>query len=55
MNKYEIEYLYFSKGEKCFKHIDVNASDVESALDEFKKLNITYYKIISIKPLNYGK
>jgi hypothetical protein len=55
MNKYEIEYIYFSKGDKDFKHVEVNASDVETALIEFKKLNITYYKITEIKPKNYGK
>ena len=53
MNKYEIEYLYFSKGDKEYGYTEVNASDVETALIEFKKLNISYYKIVLIKPLNY--
>ena len=55
MNKYEIEYIYFSKGEKEYGYTEVNASDVETALIEFKKLEITYHKIILIKPKNYGK
>ena len=55
MNKYEIEYIYFSKGDKEYGNTEVNASDVETALIEFKKLEITYHKIILIKPLNYGK
>ena len=51
MNKYEIEYIYFSKGNKKYGYTEVNSSDAEKALDEFKNLNINYYKIISINPI----
>ena len=51
MNKYEIEYIYFCKRDKEYGYTEVKSRDAEKALDEFKNLNINYYKIISINPI----